>query len=238
MPRFSRRPFRRRFRKRRAVAWQTQAQLHGQGTLEVGSAESPVPEYWAIQALDNDFVANHPRFAKANDTVSLRRILGMLRIGYYRDDGSANGTDYKVHYGICVVPGDYDSAGTWQRSVPAPQPSEESDEDDKWLFKNTIFLTSQQWSSNLRLDSYDNYLLAKGSAQVSTDIPVVRWPIRDGLMSTDHQLPNGSHIDIKTRRRLQYGERLFIVTEVEGLADEHAVFYLNWDLRMLCAKWS
>lgn len=243
--RFTRRPKGASFRRRRRVEWLTHGQLQGQELLTARTdRESGSPEYWILQPPENDFVANHPRFAKANDVVTVRRIVGKCRIGYYRTDNSINQTDYQVDYGLCFIKGDYDESGTWTIK-DTPDPSDTGDEEDKWLFKNTVFLSTGQTFVLSYQDivynlgtGIDLIQTTGGSSFAGSGLSFLQFPLRQVMMSTDGDLPNGSYVDIKTRRRLEYGERLHLVTSVIGEADTAASFYANWKVRMLTSKWT
>lgn len=231
------------FRRRRAVAWQTNGPQHQPGG-EVLLTSGDV-SYFLLQHPDNDFVENHPRFAKANDTLTLRRILGQLRVAMYpsAESDNFNGfvTDTPVHYGIVILKGDYDAAGVWTQK-DTPDPAEPSDEDDEWLFKNTVWLSP---GSSRTLQKFMTVHGTAPGAWVSTseggaaDGPLVVQPVRQAMLSTDSQLPNGSFIDLKTRRKLEYGERLAIAAKIDDIVEEfYFSIYVSWQLRMLAAKWS
>lgn len=191
--------------------------------------------------MDNNFIQDHPRFAKANDVVTLRRILGLLRIAMYQTNPIASPvTDYYVDYGLCIVPGDYDDAGTWSVKTPVPTPSEASDEDDKWLFKATQIFSFGAVDTLTQFTPVDSGTLGFFSQ------PLIATPVaglftsqvrRPSLICTDQCLPNGSFIDLKTHRRLQFGEKLMLITEITGDADDNRTFYATNALRILTSKW-
>lgn len=229
------------FRRRPRVTWLTDPALQGERELLVApTTSSPTPDYHLITRPDNDFVETHPRFARANDLMGLRRLLGFLRVAMYLEDGVAswagNEFDVLVKYGILIVKGDYDPAGVWTQT-DTTSPDEKSDEDDKWLFKNTVILSPGANYSVLKLVEQTG---TSGSLSTTTNAPTapLAWqPTRSAILSTDFQLPNGSHIDLKTRRKLEYGERLVITATAQGdMPEGLARVFINYDLRLLVRR--
>lgn len=181
--------------------------------------------------VDNDFVENHPRFAKRNDVVTYKRILGEIRMGLYNNANLTprEGLDYVVEYGLAFIEGDYDNAGVWTQSSEVPSPAETGDEDDKWLFKNRVILCfgarlTKLWYASdgtqvNDVDSITGFPIYGPGGQTNPNFDMTSlWleqESRQALMSTDAQLPMGSKVDVRTRRRSQYGEKLAIIARVE-----------------------
>lgn len=208
---------RRSFRRKRAVAWQTQSELHGQETLTVATIDD-LPEYFGINQPTNLFLQEAPRFAKSLDVMTLKRLVGTVRIGTYLGEGDFSDLDTEVYLGICIVKGDYAQDGTWTQK-DEPDPSEPGDNLDKWLFK-------------------DYFIMAFGNERSFTDAgSTITVQTRPRLLANTDRLPNGDHIDLKLGRRLEFGEKVMIVTKLVGTVQAVQSFYLNYDLRMLCAKW-
>lgn len=235
-PRFSRSPFRR-FRRR--VSWQTFNKQIGYDGIDLGAGT----EYQFLTHEDNDFVENHPQMARKADTFGIRRIVGRLRIAAYpNDEGDKNfhgeDLDVFVGYGIVIVKGDYDASGVWSQE-DKPDPLEPSDDDDKWLFKDGIWLTPG-------LETSAGAVMVAGGGAVQAfatlagtpaDSRLGFQPQRSAMLSTDHQFPNGSFIDVSSRRRLEYGEKLAIVTHVDpNVTSNYLVPNLAWFLRVLTTR--
>lgn len=204
--------------------------------------------------VDNDFVENHPKFAKRNDVTSYLRILGDIRVGLYTTDQSVikEAFDYTVEYGLALVKGDYDNAGVFTPGNDSmPDPRETSDEDDKWLFKNRAILSFGYDQS--RLFSVGGTFPGTEVSSLTNDgtNPVIDYnvtanpfeaflqvgfqPTRPRMMCTDQQLPNGSKVDIKTRRKAQYAEKLYLIAvfDTDATDVETTLVSIDWSLRVL-----
>lgn len=237
------RRFRSRFgRRRRQTSWLTSGAQRGNESITFDGTT----QYFSIGEETNDFVANHPRFAKANDTITYLRILGNLRIGMYlANPASSPASDYVVDYGLVLVKGDYDDAGAWTQE-DHPSLTETADEDDKWLFKRQCVLAAPinvTYSRRLMIynDGVDDigelWTGSPGDPAPNEKLEFFNQPLRGGMMSTDELLPNGSFIDLKPRRRAQYAEKLMIAVSILGDADDNREFFLTNALRVLTAKW-
>lgn len=206
-------------RRHRTVSWLTTGNQRQTYTLTPGTVE----RFSVGVADDNDFVENHPRFAKRNDIVPLRRIVGHLRLSMYYSgatDFPMAATDGLIEYGLCIVKGDYDESGVWSPTNQLPDPRNSSDYDDKWLFTNSIVTSfgaavTTGFSTNGGMIISSGNVIAAGTG--GSGYAPFAWQTQNTrpiCLSTDQQLPNGSYIDISTRRKLQYGEKLSLITTV------------------------
>jgi len=229
-----------RFSKRRQrVSWLTQPnQLAGE-LLSVGQNHFLL----GINA-DNDFVQSHPRFAKRNDVIALKRIVGRLRLAMYFNESATypvGAADAVLAYGIALIKGDYDDSGTWTPPADIPDPTQASDQDEKWLFLDRCILSPGQTLTIPQNGGTGVPQYLEGGALLTTTTVVDPQPLiyttqnaRPAVMSNDMQLPNGSFIDISTRRKAQYAEKLAIIVNLAYGGDVDMVdFYVEPFLRVL-----
>lgn len=237
----SRAPFRR--RRRRRVSWLTDNNQRGSTSLNLSGELNTI----VLTHVDNDFVENHPVFAKRNDNVKYVRVLGELRFALYNAENLTlrEGLDYTVEYGICFIEGDYDNSGVWTQSDTVPNPAETGDEDEKWLYKNRVIFSFGALQTHFfnyvgtelaLTDTNTPPLLDVNTATNGTvGLVTLQQETRPRMMSTDEQLPNGSKIDIHTGRRAIYSEKLAIVARVEtdNTDTENVEIFCDHNLRVL-----
>lgn len=178
----------------------------------------------AIEFTTNQFVGtgNSPRFAVQNDEITYQRILGNLRFGLYCNTSPTAYAlqDVVIDYGIVLTKGEYsDVDGSWTVvEADLPDPTQFVDDPDKWLFKNELVLNGS-----------NGFIGGVGQAYN---------PAPRTMQSTDDQLPNGSWIDIKPRRKARYEEKLGIVYMINSSGDANGFdVFLNYNLRVLTSKW-
>lgn len=218
--------FRRGFRGKRhrnRVTWLTSQSQQGWGNdgLEFtpdGDWADPPSAKILLDTQDNDFVPNHPRFARANDVVRYARIVGRIRFGLYDNTNTPSPlpvSEVAISWGLCFLKGDYAADGTWTPTDEIPTPAWPEDENEKWLHKDHLFLGWGLITSN-----------NNGTQQV-----------RQSRLSNDDLLPYGSLVDIQTKRRKEYAERLHLIAKIytSGVVDQYSVF-VNWNLRVLVKR--
>lgn len=225
-------------RRRRATQWLTGTDTKS-GTDGI-QVEQNTLVYYPLVTETNTFVQEAPRFAKALDVMTILRIVGRVRFGLYitTNTNLAPHGDYIINWGFCLIKGDYDDSGTWTRE-DEPDPRQGSDEDDKWLFKDQCVLCfGDKLTTPIIYESGGSYSLATINGQTGNE-PLRMYDSKPVMMSNEQQLPNGSFVDIKSRRRAQYGEKLMLVASIAtGEAEDQATVFLNYDVRVLTAKWN
>jgi len=175
--------------------------------------------------INNPLVPQFSRLATQQDVITYLRIVGELRIGLYQDVlyTNSSGLDTVVSYGLCLVKGEYDGAGTWTVNVAdIPDPFDGADDPDKWLVKRDIIMSAG--------NSHAGVVWNPAGA------PQENFPDRQVLMSTDDQGPHYSHLDLKPKRRALWEEKLGIIIGIASIPTGYTIF-VNEHLRVLTAKW-
>jgi len=201
-------------------------------------------EYMPLMATDNAFVSMETRFAKQNDVITLKRLIGTLRSALYVNEEELTFPppyDFNIAYGICIVKGDYDNTGVWTQ-LDAPNPMSHEDDDDKWVWKRSCTLAFDRFVTNVTVsdgNAADSSCLMTStfSATPTDEFRIGRT--RHAFMSTDQLLPTGSYIDIKPHRQLQYAEKLVLALGLQTSFEGNRSFVeARWDLRILTKRFT